>query len=115
MINLGGSNTKWVCYVLSEMKSVNLWARNLVNPDNSLSLAAGTFSHNSFPLNLHIPVYDSPTCYVQRKDALPLRLPQLCLTPAHPPLKFAIDPVCPEPDFLLLLPTRAVHLCACRC
>ena len=38
------------------LRSVDLWARNCVNPASSLPLAAGAVSHNFLPINLHISV-----------------------------------------------------------
>ena len=38
----------------SVLRCEDLWVRNCVSPASSLSLATGTFSRNSLPINLHI-------------------------------------------------------------
>ena len=38
------------------LRGVDLWVRNCVISASSLPLAAGTFSHHSFPINLHVTV-----------------------------------------------------------
>ena len=49
-------NTPDLKHNRGRLRSVDLRVRNCVNPASSLCLAAGAFSRNSLPINLHISV-----------------------------------------------------------